>query len=224
MFTLGTLSLMIVLVACKREDSQNIAQDRIYSDYQVVYDAGKTQTMASATFRADHSTGTKVELTYPAKIKFRDENMSWKNVAGNYQTTINGNAMNNYFTYVDLDENSFENQALDISFIDLPYGITAISKSGNFFLPWNGDIVRNGETVKVIIKSKEGGSEKHWTVSTVNSTHITLDAYTLSQLPNGNADIWIERSKSESLTMVPDAGGRITGTWKSNVQIIQITN
>lgn len=224
MFTLGMLSFMIVLVACKREDSQNIAQDRIYSDYQVSFDAGKNQTIASVTFRKDNSSGTKIELTYPAKVQFRDENMSWKNVSGNYQTSLNGNALSSYFTYTDLDKNNYENQALDVSFIDLPYGITSISKSGNFFLPWNGDVVRNGETVKVMIKSKDGGSEKNWTVSTVNSNHITLDSYTLSQLPAGNAEIWIERIKSTGLTIVPDAGGRISSTWKSNVQIIQITN
>ncbi len=224
MFTLGMLSVLVVMTSCRREESQNISQDRIYSEYEVIFDAGKNQTVANATFRADHSTGTKIELSFPARIKFRNENMSWKNVTGNYQLTVNGNGFSNYFTYTDLDENNFENQSFDVSYIDLPNGLNSISKNGNFFLPWNGDPLRSGETVRVVIKSKEGGGERSWSVTSVNSTHIVLDQYKLSQINEGLAEIWIERTKSDGLIMVPDAGGRMSCTWRSNELTIQILN
>ena len=59
-FTLGLLGLMFFVVSCKREDSVNIDQNRIYTTYELQYDAGKNQTLADATFRIDHNGGSKI--------------------------------------------------------------------------------------------------------------------------------------------------------------------
>lgn len=224
-FTLGLLSLSIIFAACKRKNSSDIAQDRIYTEYETVYEADGNKTIAEVTFRQDNVSGKKIQLTFPARVKFRNENMSWKNAAGNYRLEVSGNHLTEEYVYSDIDENTFSNYGQDAPAVALPWNLTGVSRSIGFNVPWQGDAIRNGETITVHIegKDKKGGSQE-WSLSTENSTYIHLDQARLSKLDEGPAEMWIERSKGGNLVNVPDAGGRMTTTYRSPKITIQVYN
>lgn len=219
--TLSTLLIGVLFFAsCKREESINIDQDRIYSNYAYTYDANSNQTKITATFRLDNNGGKKLKLSYPAKVDFNGENLSWSGALGGYTLSRSGSQLGGTFKYTDLNENVYTNAVDQVYPIEIPFGVNVISRGGNFFLPWEGDAIRSGETVRVTIRGV--GGSKSWTETSVGASHIILDSNRLQQLEAGNATIQIERERSESLTQANYSGGRISTVYESRKINIQI--
>lgn len=222
---LGTgLLVLLFFTSCQREESINIDQNRIYTEYAYTYDSDQSQSIMNATFKLDNNGGKRIELSYPARIHFDGETMGWRAAFGDYQLKRTGSLTNGKFTYTDLDGNSYENGIASLRAINLPFGLNSISQGGNFFLPWDGDAVQPGETITVKINSNGEGTTKTWTTSSVGATHIVLDEYKLKQLSTGIAKIQIIRERSESLNSAPLSGGRIELKYKSREVNIEITN
>lgn len=223
----STLAIALLSVlfftACKKEASINIDQNRIYSDYEVTYDQMANHTIARALFRVDHNSGKKLELTYPARVGFNNENLAWRNLGGVYDATRSGNHLNGSFTYFDVDGNSFINAGAIINPIDLPWGMNNISKNGNFFLPWEGAVLQSGETVKVIISGGSQSGSKTFTATAIGSSYISLEQNKLNNLVTGTAQIQIQREKTTGLEQSNLSGGRITSTYKGRKVTVNIT-
>ena len=225
-----TITLSIALIgvlfftSCEREESINIDQNRIYSQYTHTYNANSNQSQMTATFRLDNSGGKKLELTYPSRVDFNGEGMAWRNAMGYYDLKISGNSQNGVFNYHDLDGETFSNNADLVSETELPFGLTTISMSGNFFLPWVGAALKQGEVVRVTIKGGNQSASRSWTVTMPGSTHFILDSNKLSQLTPGTAEIQIEREMEKSLVSSNLAGGRISSKYLSRKIQITIAN
>lgn len=220
-----TLKFAIIAVlfftACKREESINIDQNRIHSDYTYEYDAGKNQSTVSATFRLDNSGGKKMELSYPARVDFNGDGLSWKSISGNYQLTIPGMLSHGEFNYFDVESTAYANGIGALVAAEVPFGLNSISRSGNFFLPWNGEPLKAGETLRVKITA---GTTRTFTLSAVGANHIILDRNSLDDLTAGNGTIYIERESYQGLEQSNLSGGRMTTTYKSRKVFVTITN
>lgn len=222
--TIATALLSVLFfTACKKEASVNIDQNRIYSDYEVTYSQMTNRTVSQAIFRVDSKSGKKIELTYPSRVGFNGENLAWRNLGGVYESQRSGNHLNGSFTYLDIDQNSFENTGYVINPIDLPFGMNNISKNGNFFLPWTGAALQSGETVKVVISGGSQSGSKTFNATLIGSSYISLDQYKLSNLVTGTAKIQIQREKTIALQQSSLAGGRITSTYEGRKITINIT-
>lgn len=221
--TIGSALIGVLFFAsCEREESVNIDQDRIYSNYEYQYDANANKTKVTATFRLDNGGGKKLMLSYPSKVDFNGENLSWSAAMGSYQLSNYGSMTTGSFKYTDLKKNVYINEVGDISSTEIPFGVNSISQNGNFFLPWNGDAIRSGETIKVTISGTGGNAV--WTETAVGATHIILDANRLQGIAPGAATIQIERETSKSLSQSNYSGGRISTSYLSKKVNIQITN
>lgn len=219
------IALLSVLffTACKKEESINIDQNRIYSDYEISYDQMTNQTVTQAIFRFDHTSGKKIELTYPARVGFENNSLAWRNISRSYSATRSGNHLNGSFAYFDVDGNRFTNSGVILNPIDLPWGMNNISKSGNFFLPWEGEALQSNETVKVIIGGGSQSGSKEFIATTIGSSYISLDKYDLNKLVTGTAQIQVQREKTTGLAQSNLSGGRITSTYKGRKVNITIT-
>ncbi len=220
--TLG-IAVMAVLffTACKREESINIDQNRIYSNYAYEYNADNNRSTMTAVFRMDNSGGRKIELTYPARVDFNGEGLAWRGALGSYQLTTNGLANGGRFNYHDLDDNTYSNDVATITPTELPFGITSISRSGNFFLPWDGPALQQGETIRVRITA---GTTRTFTTTISGASHIILNQNQLAGLTPGNGTIQLERESYANLISSNLSGGRLTSTYKSRRVFINISN
>lgn len=212
---------VLFFTSCKREESINIDQNRIYSNYTYEYDAQNNRSTMTAVFRLDNSGGRKIELTYPARVDFNGEGLAWRGGLGSYTLTLNGMAHGGTFNYHDLDDNTYSNQVPAITATEVPFGITSISRSGNFFLPWNGPALQPGETLRVRITA---GTTRTFTTTMVGATHIILTEQQLAQLTPGNGTIVIERESYANLNASNLSGGRMTATYKSRRVFVNINN
>jgi len=210
--------------SCKREESINIDQNRIYSNYDFVYDANSNKSSVTATFRLDHSSGQKIELSYPSRVSFNGEGMAWKGALGHYSLNRSGNLNGGSFIFSDTEGAEFKNGVGSLSSIEIPFGLNSISKSGNFFLPWTGGALVSGETIKVTINGGDQTGSKVWIATAIGSSHLILDQNKLSGLAVGTANIQIEREASSYLEQSNLAGGRVTASYKSRKVSINIMN
>lgn len=210
--------------ACKREESVNIDQNRIYAAYAFTFDADKNKSTATATFRLDNSSGKKLELSYPARVDFNGEILSWRNALGYYEISRSGNEGAGSFNYFDLDDHTFSNEVSSLNAIEIPFGLTNISQSGNFFLPWTGAALQSGETIKVTISGGAQSISKSWTIGTVGSTHIILNQSKLDDLVIGTAVLRIERESSKIVGQSNLSGGRLTSKYLSRKVNVNISN
>lgn len=222
--TLPFLALAILAVsACKREDSANIDQQRIYADYEYTYDGDSYQSIAEVTFRLDNSKGTKIELSDPANVRFNGEAMSYKNSSGSYRLNSSVNVIGGTYKYTDMGTQTYENSTAALTYIDLPYGLSAISRNGSFFLPWSGDPLQAGEAITVTISGGDQSGSETWTINTVGASYIVLDQYKLNDLRAGTAYIQIKRQVVSGIHQSTLAGGKITSTYLSHKLQIWVT-
>ena len=222
-----TLSLALIGVlfftSCKREESISIDQNRIYSEYIYSYNASLNKSTVTARFRVDHNNGKKIELSYPSRVSFNGSALAWRNVLGAYEASQFGNSVGSGFEYYDIDGNVFSNSVQIIPSSEIPFGLTNISQSGNFFLPWTGEPLQMGEEIKVTISGGDQTTSRSWTLTNIGASHFILDENRLRDLVPGAAQIRIERTRSTSLEQSNLAGGRITSKYLSRKINIQIT-
>jgi hypothetical protein len=217
------ITVILFFTSCQREESINIDQNRIYTEYSFMYDAERGQSIMEASFRLDNNGGKRIELSYPARVAFDGENMGYRMTFGNYQLKRTGSITNGSFVYTDLDGINYENSISSIRSIELPFGLTRINRNGNFFLPWTGDALQPGEIITVIIDPQGEGSNRSFTTSSTGTTHIVLDEFKLKQIEPGFAKIEIIRERSHSITSTPLSGGRMELKYKSREVNVEIT-
>lgn len=227
MKTITTLGIVFIsllfIVSCKKEDSINLDQNRIYADYSVRYSQSANRTTAQALFRIDSRSGKKIELSYPSRVRFNGENMSWRNVLGLYEVERSGNTLNGLFEYFDIEENGLMNSATSLAPIDVPFGLNTISRNGNFFLPWTGAALASDEIVQVEISGGSQSSSRTFSTSVIGSNYIVLSQHDLNSLTPGTAQIQIMREYATGIQNSTLAGGRITSIYEGRKVTVNIT-
>lgn len=218
------LSVVLFFTSCNREESVNIDQNRIYSTYEFIYDTETNVSHLNATFRLDNSSGQKLELSYPSRVDFNGEQLDWRKTSGYYRLNRTGNLNGGTFNFFDINGVVYSIASISLSSIDIPFGMNSISKSGNFFLPWTGNPLQQGETIQVRISGSENGGSQEFILTQPGATHILLDQYKLNNLTSGTASIQIERSKSSSLTQSNLSGGRVNSTYRGRKVSILIVD
>ena len=100
-------AFLLVFVSCQRESSEDVNQDKIYTEYSLVYDANTDITYARALFKFSNITGTQLELEAPAEVKFDNDILAFNQTLAYYEKQYVGVKTGGTFTYKDLDNNTY---------------------------------------------------------------------------------------------------------------------
>ncbi|UPT66668.1 MAG: hypothetical protein M0D57_19850 [Sphingobacteriales bacterium JAD_PAG50586_3] len=120
---------LALLTACNKEDSSSVDQSKIWLAHTVDYDANTGITTASAQFKFSNAVGTLLRLDDPANLKINGEDAEYVDAFAWYAKTYTGVKDSAVFVYTDHDDNIFTNTILVGRSIDLPTGLSTISKS-----------------------------------------------------------------------------------------------
>ena len=82
--------IILNMTSCKREDSDTVNQDTIWTRYELFYDDNESKSYARATFRFSNAAGTKLELSEGAEVRFNDELIPWNNGLAYYEVELPG--------------------------------------------------------------------------------------------------------------------------------------
>ena len=98
-----------LLVACAKEDSENVNQDSIYSIYELHFNKNLDKTTARATFRFGGPTGTLLDLTDPANVTFEGDALLYNTALGFHSKSYANLKDSGTFIYTDLEGKVFTN-------------------------------------------------------------------------------------------------------------------
>ena len=215
-----TFLSLVIFSSCQRETSDNVNQDKIYTEYELFYNANEDKTYARAIFRFSNALGTNLELADGSEVRFEGDVLTWKPVFAYYEREYAGFKTSGTFVWDDLDGNSFSN-AISINEIQYPLGIDSIGRDAAFELTWDGAPLANDESVTVTVNGENEGDAKIFLTDNVGSNSIILDKDKLEGVGAGPGKIWMDRHYSPMLLQETSAGGKITGRYRpDNLEVI----
>lgn len=131
------IAAIMMLSSCAREDSSSVDQDKIWTSYEMFYNANEDKTYARATFKFSNATGTHLELVNDSEVLVNDEPMTWKPLLAYYEKEYAGLVSSGEFNYTDLDGSNFVNTVNIVNSIALP-AIDSVARDAAYELTWDG--------------------------------------------------------------------------------------
>lgn len=221
----GFLLSLIGLSACHREDSEDANQDRIYTLYELMYDANEDETTIRATFRLGGPLDSKLTLSEGSSVTFNGEEMSLNGFYAYYQTKLTGEVLEGTFVFTDLNGTSYTND-ISISSIDFPADMPDIVKSEAYTFDWIGNTVQDNEEVTFSIDGPQESDTYNETENQIGAGTMELTQYKTNSFSTGASILSIERSYETENLSAPSVGGKIitkyTGT-KVGMNVQEVT-
>lgn len=219
------LSLVLLaitsLTSCIREESSAVNQDRIFTEYELFYNANEDKTYARATFKFSNAAGTNLDLSDPSKVLFNDQELTFNPLLAYYEKEFPGFVPNGTFKWTDLDGNDFVN-TIEIHSIGYAPGIDTIARDAAFELNWSGNPLAQKELVTVTINGENELDAQIFTTNDVGAQSIILAKDKLSRLGAGPGKVFLDRSYLPELSEKTSAGGIILGRYRPANLSVQI--
>jgi hypothetical protein len=218
--------ILFITNSCVKESSETVAQDKIWAEYQLIYDNNTKITYARAIFKFSNITGTLLELESPASIVFDNVALSYNPTLGYYEKQYASFKSTGTFKYTDLDNNVFQNTLTISDTVGFPIGLDTISKLLPYEFIWTGAALKSNETINIWLNSNIEGDARFFSTNMVGSTSIIFPINQISQLGTGPYGVMImERNYNPTINQATSAGGLITIKYKpKNITGIQITD
>lgn len=221
------LLLLIVtagLVSCEKEISSKVDQDKIWANYELVYNKSEDATLARATFHFSSINGTKLKLSEPSYVTVDGNEMPWDSDNGYYESSFSGLKSDATFYWEDIDGLGFTN-SIEVHDIAFPATINELHYSDSVsYFAWDGLAVDSSETIGLTIDGSGSTDARIFSVSEFGATQITIDSITLSQIDSGMVSLVLNRRFRPELLEGTTRGGQITGRYLTDTMQVLLTN
>ncbi|MBX7050917.1 MAG: hypothetical protein K1X54_02680 [Flavobacteriales bacterium] len=204
------------LASCTREPSASVDQDKIYTKYELIYDANTDMTTVKAEFRFGSMLGTKLELSHPASVSFNGELIPFNSTLAIYEEQIAGFISSGIFSYTDVEGHVYENQTGRIKTISFPGGSMAIDRGTDHVMPFIGNPVGSEDVVSLKFANKV------FSTSIVGSSSITIGGVQTNGIEAGAYTASMSRTHTDVLHNATPEGGSILLTYKAHNKAIQV--
>ncbi|MEL6588662.1 MAG: hypothetical protein AAFP02_05980 [Bacteroidota bacterium] len=219
-FSLSLILLVgLFMFSCESEPSIDVNQDRIWVEYELLYDAAEDKTTAFALFRFGNSIGTQLELSDPATVTFEGENLLFNPILARHEIELDGLVSEGTFVYTDTDGSVFSNQTPSISSADFPATPSPlpISKSADYDIIWDGSPLGADQGLSVLVGPKLYLEEEQ------GATSITIFANRLQDLDRPSYLTFMERWEERDPIEVTSAGGVIRAKYRAERTTAEIS-
>ena len=212
LFIAATL-LTLVFTGCVREPSDSVNQDKIFTDYELFYNANEDKTYARATFRFSNAFGTKLELAGISEVLFEGDILTFNQALAYYEKEMAGLVEQGTFEWTDTEGNQFTN-SVSINEIAYPADLDTIDRSAAFELTWVGDELGEMENVTITANGENEGDAQVFVTNDMGSNSIILSKNLLEKIGEGPGTLFMDRRYQPGLTEATSAGGIITGRYR----------
>ena len=209
--------LLIGLISSCRKDSSEIEQNRIYQEYDVVFNNQTGNTEVSATFREDDASGKILRLTGGAKVYFNEQQISGKS---NFYETYAGFVSPVKIEFVDSDGKKYTNYSFGINYVDVSPLQNFISGTNNYF-SWGGSAVGENESVTFYARNSEGTSNDQ-RVSQQGASAINLNSTFFDDFQNQFFTYWLKRKRISYLGDFAIVGGSFSVYYRSQDRVEEL--
>ncbi len=207
LFTVLNILFFIGLAcSCNDQDEIKSFEHRIYTSYEVEYNANEDKTIATAIFTFETPSGNPVKLIDNAEVKFNGQRMDFDKGNARYRLEMAGYSEKVTFAHHSIDGAEYIN-TINLGSISLPNNLnTTIDRSNDYEIEWEGNEISDNETVQVLLlpDNMEGVES---VLDEVKATTIGFSAIQLGDLNTTSARLQIERSFANVLENVGEGGG-----------------
>ncbi len=215
--------VLICFVSCRKENSEKVNQDDIWTDYKVIYSSELDTTFARVSFKHKDKNGESLKLSSKSEILINEINPDFNGIFQWYQLMIKGEQSPILFEYEDLEGNVFSNSIEVSGVAEINVNLDTIYSDSVFYLPWNGLELKDGEFVNAIF---DGALDNDLTVITqdsINTNGIYIKSTSLNKLPLGDLTVHFERW-NEIEVFSTSAGGQGFGRYISKKKTIKLVD
>lgn len=222
---LGSLlmaSLMLGLIACEKEDSSDVNQDKIYTEYEVFYNANTDKTTVIARLRFGSPTGTLLEATDAANITFNGDTLGYNIFYSGHTKEYAGLISTGTFVYTNVDGNQFSNTPPAMDLINFPADFDTIIKSQANTFTWVGNPLNSNERANLYVGTWTWGQDAAFFAYTNGATNIVMGLNNLNNLAVGNSTCYLDRVQEVQVSQGTSEGGVIRTRYRPLNKQVQI--
>ena len=216
--------LFASLYSCNVEDSGDVNQDKIYTHYELFYNANDDKTVAVARFRFGGPTGTLLELNEDASVSYNGNEMEYNVWYLGHTFEMAGFIDSGTFVYEDLDDLVFTNTVLPYDTIAFPEGFDTLYNSQANTLTWDGNPLAPNESVGLFVGSWTWGDDALYIQSADNATDLVMGTNQLSNVPVGPSTLFMDRWTEVEVTEGTSEGGVVIGKYRAENRLVQVVN
>lgn len=217
------LILGTTLASCNKESSDDVNQDKIYTEYEMFYNKNTDKTVVVARFKFGDVTGTNLELTNGAYVLYGSDTLYYNVWYTGHAKEYAGQLTSGTFTYEDTEGNTFTNSISAGQSIAFDPSFTTITKSVANTLTWVGSSLAANEAVGVFVgTSWTWGQDALFYQDVDGATDIVMGVNQMSGLATGAATVFMDRTKTVDVSQGTSKGGKITYRYRALNQAVTV--
>jgi hypothetical protein len=213
----------LLLTSCAKEDSSDVNQDKIWTEYELFYNQNDDKTHAVARFRFGGATGTLLELTDStnASVTFEGQVMPYNPWWGAHHLEFAGNVTTGTFVYTNTNGDTFTNAVpTGGDTIGYPVGFDTIVKSVSEDFIWQGNSLAANEHVSVFVGSWGWGDDALFYTEADGATSFVMGVNAKNNLATGTSTVYMDRVLKSTSIDGTSEGGLIRYKYRpTNVQV-----
>ncbi len=220
LITIGLLGF----TACDKEDSSDVNQNKIYSDYELFYNQNEDKTHAVARFRFGGPTGTLLELTDStgAFVSFNGDVLAYNPWYGGHHKEYAGQLDSGVFVYSNVEGTTYTNSVPMGEPIAFPAEFDTITKSVAQTVVWDGSALSANQRVGIFVGSWTWGEDASFVNAADGATEIVMGVTQLADLALGTSTVYMGRSTAKDIEEGTPEGGRIRYKYRCTNATVQV--
>lgn len=222
-FSLMTLC-SIWIMGCEKEDVADVNQDKVWTDYELFYDANNDVSWVIARFKFGGPTGTNLELTGDSYVLFNNDTIPYNPWFLGHQKEYAGRITTGTFKYENLNGDIFENTLPSCDTIAFPTDFDTLRTTSAYTLNWLGTPTIADQSVGIFIGSWTWGQDALYVQSSPGATSVVMGTAQLSTLPVGPSTVYMDRSTEKNVTQGTSEGGKIRAKYRAKTKVVQVVN
>jgi hypothetical protein len=203
------IAVPALLSSCQKEDSSDVNQDKIYTVYEMFYNANSDKTVAIARLRFGSPTGTLLEATDPAGVTFNGDVMPYSAAYSGHAKEYAGKLVGGTFAYTNTEGTVFSNTTPFMDTVAYPVGFNTIIKSQANTFTWVGNPLAANERINLFIGSWTWGQDAAFFAYSQGASDIIMGINQLNNLALGTSTCYIDRVNEVAITQGTSEGGVI---------------
>lgn len=222
-FALAALfSLSAVISSCQKEDSSDVNQDKIYTVYELFYNANTDKTVAICRLRFGTPTGTLLEATDPAQVTFNGDVLPYSAIYSGHAKEYAGLITSGTFAYTNVDGVTFTNTTPTMTTLSHPTTFDTIVKSQANTYTWGGNALGDNERVNLFVGTWTWGQDALFFASGNGANNIVMGTNQLANLAEGTSTLYVDRVHEVAVTEGTSEGGVIRAVYRPANITVQV--
>lgn len=186
----------LLVTSCDKEDSSDVNQDKIWTEYNLFYNQNEDKTHAIARFRFGGPTGTLLELTDSsgANVTYNGDVLPYDAWWSAHHKEYAGNITGGDFVYTNTEGTVFTNTVPSGNTIAFDPGFDTINKTIAENFTWVGSALGADEQVSVFVGSWTWGEDALFFTESDGATNIVMGVTQKANLALGTSTVYMDRA------------------------------